>query len=431
MVKDEIINFKVQGMPKHSIIKVIGVGGGGCNAVEYMYKQGISDVSFAVCNTDSKALEACKVPYHLQLGEGLGAGSDPAKGSEAAEKSVEDVKKMLDDGTRMVFITAGMGGGTGTGAGPVIAREAKSMGILTVGIVTIPFRFEGNPRIDQALDGVERIAKNVDALLVINNERLRDIYPNFTLLEAFDKANDTLNIAARSIADIITVKGEINLDFNDVCTVLKDGGIAIMSTAYGEGENRVTRAFEEALQSPLFNNNDIYKSKKMLFCITCSDKKEETLEMDEMNEVDEFMAKFTKNIGMKWGLVRESSIGDKIKISILASGFNIKDSLDEDSLDEIAIKEEKEERRKSYYGEADTQRCSHDLRLYTFTSGTLDDDDVISMLESSPTYSRSIKALQALQTHKKDQVSNIKAQEAKTAIDTIVFEKESSSQEIL
>ena len=226
----DILDF---GAPEkeNSIIKVIGVGGGGGNAVNHMYREGIHDVTFVLCNTDNQALNDSPVPVHLQLGkEGLGAGNKPEKAREAAEESIEDIKAMLNDGTRMTFITAGMGGGTGTGAAPVIARVSKDMGILTVGIVTIPFRFEGAKKIDQALDGVEEMSKHVDALLVINNERLREIYPELSLTAAFGKADDTLSVAAKSIAEIITVHGLINLDFNDVKTVLKDGGVAIMST---------------------------------------------------------------------------------------------------------------------------------------------------------------------------------------------------------
>ena len=233
-----------------SIIKVIGVGGGGSNAVNHMYNEGIHDVTFVECNTDNKALQDSPVPEKIQLGsEGLGAGNRPDKARKATEESIEAIKSMLSDGTKMAFITAGMGGGTGTGAAPLIAKTAKDMGILTVGIVTIPFRWEGNKKIDQALDGVEEMNKNVDALLVINNERLREIYQDFTVIKAFAKADDTLCNAARSIAEIITMHGIINLDFNDVSTVLKDGGVAIMSTGYGSGENRVTKGINDALNS--------------------------------------------------------------------------------------------------------------------------------------------------------------------------------------
>ena len=263
----DIVSPKVQD----SIIKVIGVGGGGGNAVNHMYREGIHDVSFVLCNTDAQALNDSPVPVHLQLGkEGLGAGNRPARAREAAMESIDDIRRMLDDGTKMAFITAGMGGGTGTGAAPVIAQASKEMGILTVGIVTIPFRFEGPRKIDQALDGVEEMSKHVDALLVINNERLREIYPDLTVLDAFGKADDTLSVAAKSIAEIITVHGLMNLDFNDVKTVLKDGGVAIMSTGYGEGENRVKKAIDDALNSPLLNDNDVFNSKKILLSISCS-----------------------------------------------------------------------------------------------------------------------------------------------------------------
>ena len=227
--KTGILNFN---LPKQepTIIKVIGVGGGGGNAVNHMYNEGIHNVAFVVCNTDRQALESSPIPVHLQLGkEGLGAGNRPERARAAAEESIEDIRGMLNDGTKMVFITAGMGGGTGTGAAPIIAREAKAFDILTVGIVTIPFRFEGNRKIDQALDGLEEMQKQVDALLVINNERLREIFTNLTVLEAFAKADDTLSVAAKSIAEIITLRGEINLDFRDVSTVLKDGGVALLT----------------------------------------------------------------------------------------------------------------------------------------------------------------------------------------------------------
>ena len=258
--KNNILDFGEEDKD-NSIIKVIGVGGGGGNAVNHMYREGIHDVTFVLCNTDAQALNDSPVPVHLQLGkEGLGAGNRPEKAREAAEETLDEIHRMLDDGTKMAFITAGMGGGTGTGAAPVIARESKSMGILTVGIVTIPFRFEGARKIDQALDGVEEMAKNVDALLVINNERLRRIYGELPILKAFGKADDTLSVAAKSIAEIITVHGLINLDFNDVKTVLKDGGVAIMSTGYGEGDGRVRHAIVDALNSPLLNDNDIFNA---------------------------------------------------------------------------------------------------------------------------------------------------------------------------
>ena len=389
-----------------SIIKVIGVGGGGGNAVNHMYREGIHDVNFVLCNTDSKALSDSPVPFRLQLGkEGLGAGNRPARAREAAEESIDEIRSMLHDGTKMVFITAGMGGGTGTGAAPVIAREAKDMGILTVGIVTIPFLFEGNKKIDQALDGVEEISKHVDALLVINNERLREIYPDLNVLSAFEKADDTLSVAARSIAEIITMHGIINLDFNDVCTVLKDGGVAIMSTGYGEGDNRVTNAINDALHSPLLNNNDIFNSKKVLLSISfCAEKEGDTLMMEEMNEVHDFMSKFRPDVETKWGLSTDPSLDKKVKITILATGFgitNIPGIKDKHDAEKEAIEtaeaerqEENEERRTQYYG-GDEKKSGVKKRYKVFLFGPddLDNDEVISLVEQSATNKRSKETL--------------------------------------
>ena len=325
--KPSILDF---GQPdkEQSIIKVIGVGGGGGNAVNHMYREGIHDVSFVLCNTDAQALNDSPVPEHLQLGaEGLGAGNRPERARQAAMESIDQIRAMLNDGTKMAFITAGMGGGTGTGAAPVIAQVSKEMGILTVGIVTIPFRFEGPKKIDQALDGVEEMAKHVDALLVINNERLREIYPELTVLDAFGKADDTLSVAAKSIAEIITIHGLINLDFNDVKTVLKDGGVAIMSTGYGEGDGRVKKAIDDALNSPLLNDNDVFNSKKILLSIAFSNEKNDNqgLMMEEMNDVNDFMAKFGDDFEIKWGLATDPELGKKVKVTILATGFGVED----------------------------------------------------------------------------------------------------------
>ena len=395
-----------------TIIKVIGVGGGGGNAVNHMYKEGIHDVTFVVCNTDNQALAESPVPVKLQLGkEGLGAGNRPARAREAAEESIEDVKHMLNDGCKMVFITAGMGGGTGTGAAPIIAKTAKDMDILTVGIVTIPFLFEGNRKIDQALDGVEQMSQHVDALLVINNERLRDIYSDFSVMNAFGKADDTLSVAAKSIAEIITIRGTINLDFNDVKTVLKDGGVAIMSTGYGEGENRVSQAINDALHSPLLNNNDIFNSKKILFNISFSTKSE--LMMEEMNEVHDFMSKFGKDVETKWGLYIDESLENKVKFTVLATGFGIKDVPGMDNmLNKRTIEEQKkleeqeeeeqrkDERRGDYYGR-DTFKNSNKKKrhnIYIFSLEDLDNDDIISMVETTPTYQRTKTVLESIQS---------------------------------
>lgn len=294
---EEILDFQIDTQTD-AIIKVIGVGGGGGNAVNHMYAEGIHDVSFALCNTDNQALMKSPVPVKVQLGQsttgGLGAGNKPEIARKAAEESIDLIEDLLNDGTRMVFITAGMGGGTGTGAAPVVARVAKDMGILTVGIVTIPFVFEGSRKIVQALKGVEEIAKNVDALLVINNERLRDIYKDLTMMNAFGKADDTLATAAKSIAEIITVHGHVNLDFADVNTTLKDGGVAIMSSGMGAGEDRINDAIKDALHSPLLNNNDVFSAKKILINLTFGE--EHPLLMEEMNALHDFMSKFSSEI---------------------------------------------------------------------------------------------------------------------------------------
>ena len=285
------------------IIKVIGVGGGGCNAVSHMYNEGINGVSFMVCNTDSKSLNDSPVPNKLQLGKGLGAGNDPKKGRAEAENSTDEIKERLSDGTQMVFITAGMGGGTGTGAAPIVAKVAKEMDILTVGIVTIPYQWEADKKIDQALDGVEEINKHVDALIVIKNDKLSEIYGEMDFEEAYDRADDIVLVAAKSIADIITMHGKINLDFNDVRTILKNGGVAIMGTGYGSGEGRVSKAILDAQTSPLLNNNDIFNAKKVAFCISYSS--EHKLMMSEMEEVREFMSRFSRDIETKHGVEKD------------------------------------------------------------------------------------------------------------------------------
>ena len=387
-----------------SIIKVIGVGGGGGNAVNHMYREGIHEVTFILCNTDAQALNDSPVPVHLQLGkEGLGAGNRPGRARQAAEDTIEDIKRMLDDGTKMAFITAGMGGGTGTGAAPVIARVSKELGILTVGIVTIPFRFEGAKKIDQALDGVEEMAKHVDALLVINNERLREIYPELSLLNGFRKADDTLSVAAKSIAEIITVHGIVNLDFNDVKTVLKDGGVAIMSTGYGEGEGRVKQAIEDALNSPLLNDNDVYKAKKILLSINFNsdDKDNPGLTMEEMGDVTEFMNHFSADFELKWGLAIDPELDKKVKVTILATGFGIEDvdgmgshikkQTQEDAV-RLAEEEEKaaerRDRRERFYKDNNNSQYKHRPHIYRFTADELDNEDVILAIENTPTYKR-------------------------------------------
>lgn len=398
---------------KNSIIKVIGVGGGGGNAVNHMYKKGIHDVSFVLCNTDNQALNNSPVPVRLQLGkEGLGAGNRPEKAREAAEETLDDIKNILSDGTRMAFITAGMGGGTGTGAAPVIARISKELDILTVGIVTIPFRFEGARKIDQALDGVEEMAKHVDALLVVNNERLREIYPDLTLLDAFGKADDTLSVAAKSIAEIITYEGYMNLDFNDVKTILQNGGVAIMSTGYGEGEGRVKKAIDDALNSPLLNDNDIFNAKKILLSLGFSNEKDQSsaLMMEEMNEVNDFMTRFDSDYETKWGVVIDPDLGQKVKITILATGFGIEDvdgmnnhlkKHTQEEADRMAQEEERraerEERRSHYYGNiGKNSQYKRRPHIFLFRPEDLANEDVILAVENTPTYKRTRQMLEEI-----------------------------------
>ena len=414
-----------------SIIKVVGVGGGGGNAVTHMYNEGIHDVTYVLCNTDSKALADSPVPTKLQMGEGLGAGNRPEVGRKAAQDSIDQIKQLFADGTRMAFITAGMGGGTGTGAAPIVAQCAREMDILTVGIVTIPFRFEGHKKIDQALDGVEEMSKHVDALLVINNERLREIYPDLTVLNGFAKADDTLSIAAKSIAEIITMRGLINLDFQDVTTVLKNGGVAIMSTGFGEGENRVTKAFNEALHSPLLNKNDVFNSKKVLFYINFSRGNDsDQLTMEEMNEVTEFMSKFDQDtVEVKWGLGTDDSLGTKVKITLLASGFGLQNvpltdgqsggrmlrEPDEDRLRREEEEEEKANRRVIYYKEDENKPVKPRRYVYIFTDDVLDNDDVISMVESTPTVERNKNELKQIQEKAASEQSAEESAESDTA----------------
>jgi cell division protein FtsZ len=391
---DNLIGF--QGFDKRSpsIIKVIGVGGGGCNAVQHMYEHGFSDVTFAVCNTDADALSHSHVEKRVQLGDdGLGVGGDPQKGRLATEKSVDEIREILHDGTRMVFVTTGLGGGTGTGGAPVIARVAKEMGILTVGIVTIPFRYEGMNRIDKAMLGLEEMSKNVDSLMVINNERLFQVYPTKTAKEAFVRADDTLSVAAKSIVDIVKVHGEVNPDFADVKTVLQDGGVAIITTAYAEGYDRLNRAIDAALNTPLLNNNNIYNSKRLLMTIfTSSDADSgEPLMMTELNEITTFMQRFDARINCKHAIGYDDSLEKKIKVTILASGFGIEDKPDDvDVYGEEMYKITQGQRLKSlfdhFYGDTDTV---FRWNLYEFHADELDDDEVINAIDDSPAYSRS------------------------------------------
>ena len=312
-------------LPKEqsSIIKVIGVGGGGSNAVNHMYRLGIKGVDFIVCNTDQQALEVSPVPTKVQLGstltEGRGAGSIPDVGKNAAIENVDEIRAILEHETKMVFITAGMGGGTGTGAAPIIAAAAKEMGILTVGIVTIPFAFEGRKRKQQAELGIEEIRQNVDTLIIICNDRLREMYGNLSISDAFSHADDVLSIAAKGIAEIITVTGSINVDFEDVRTVMSNSGVAIMGSAKASGENRAMQAVEEALASPLLNDNDIEGANYVLLNITYGGKE---IQMDEVVDITDYIQDAAgSSADVIWGHGFDESLDDEICVTIIATGF--------------------------------------------------------------------------------------------------------------
>ncbi|SNC66829.1 cell division protein FtsZ [Hymenobacter gelipurpurascens] len=307
-----------------SIIKVIGVGGGGSNAVNHMFSQGIKDVEFVICNTDKQALASSTVPNRLQIGadltEGLGAGANPERGKQAAIESREQIRELLSNGTKMVFITAGMGGGTGTGAAPVIAKVAKELGILTVGIVTAPFMFEGKKKRQQAEQGIKELSDNCDTVLVILNDKLREIYGNLPIRSAFAKADNVLSTAAKSIAEIITVTADVNVDFEDVKTVMKDSGAAVMGSSITEGENRAQRAAEEALASPLLNNTDIHGAQRILLSIMSGDQAE--LEMDELTEITEcIQEKAGQNAEVIFGHGIDPTLGQSIRVTVIATGF--------------------------------------------------------------------------------------------------------------
>ncbi len=332
--ENEMLNLVAGNNSKRHIIKVIGVGGGGGNAVNNMYRENIKDVDFVVCNTDLQALNQSPVPIKIQLGaeltSGLGAGNDPKTGRDAARESIEEIKEVLENNTKMIFITAGMGGGTGTGAAPVIAQIAKEMNILTVAIVTLPFRFEGPKRLNQAVGGIKELQKNVDALLLIDNERIKQVYGDVPANEAFKKADQVLTIAAKGIADIINREGIINVDFADVHNILKDSGIAIMGTGYGEGENRAVEATKIAIHSPLLNFLNIKGAEKLLFNIAYNP--EDDLITNEIEKITDYIHKETGNIpDTIWGYSLDPRIEKgKIGVTIIATGFNanIEDYLD-------------------------------------------------------------------------------------------------------
>ncbi len=408
------------------IIKVIGVGGGGSNAVHNMYRKGIHNVSFAVCNTDIQALQNSPIPKKIQLGEtiteGLGAGNDPEVARRAAEESREEITALFNDGTKMAFITAGMGGGTGTGAAPVVAEIAKSLGILTVGIVTIPFKFEMTGKIKQALKGVIEISKHVDALLVINNQRLIDIYPKLNVTEGFRIVDDVLTTATKSIAEIITARGTINLDFRDVSKILKNGGVAIMSYGIEKGEMRVSRAFRSAMHSPLLNDNDIYKSKKILFNIYQNPN--DPIRVEEMAEVESFMEQFkSEDIELIWGLSQDMNLENgEVKVTVLATGFGMKDIPDmrpmiqKEEEEQLILSREEIEKREREERKLDSMVevfYKPDFKVYIFKGEEMYNEELLTALDNSPTYTRTAQELERIASiatavrHKEEIMNNV------------------------
>jgi len=340
-------------IPKNnpSIIKVIGVGGGGSNAVNHMYRQGIKGVDFIVCNTDQQALDISPVPNRIQLGysltEGRGAGSIAEVGKNSAIENIDEIRSLLSDGTKMVFITAGMGGGTGTGAAPIIAAVAKEMGILTVGIITIPFSFEGKKRQTQAKDGLDEFKKNVDTLLIICNDKLREMYGNLTLANAFAKADNILTTAAKGIAEIITITGYVNVDFEDVKTVMTNSGQAIMGSALAEGENRAVRAVEEALASPLLSDSNIEGARYILLNIASGTKE---VTMDEISEITDYIQDSAgSSADIIWGNCIDVALEEKISVTIIATGFNANEEI-------------------NFMGNTTSNRVVHDLESKTYTN---------------------------------------------------------------
>ncbi|MDE7375500.1 MAG: cell division protein FtsZ [Muribaculaceae bacterium] len=414
MTADDIKDKHYFSLPASSAtnerIKVIGVGGGGNNAINHMYRLGADSVSFIVANTDRQALSNSPVPTKVLLGpqttRGRGAGNDPKKAHAAAEESAADIDALFDEDTDMVFVTAGMGGGTGTGASPVIARIAKERGILTIGIVTIPFLFEGQKKIIKALDGAAEMRKYVDALMIINNERLSEIYKDYDFLNAFGKADDILAMAAMSISEMVTCDGYINLDFNDVDTTLREGGTAIISTGYGEGENRVQKAIEDALHSPLLRNTDILGSRKLLFNLYFSQDGDQPFKIDETEQITEFISQIDPNVDVIWGVSIDNTLGNKVKFTILAAGFDVtisegggplppthihgSTSEQKNTFEKNEAEIEKQGRLAGEYGERldKFNRVKTEQRYVILQPNQLDNDIVMEALEQHPTFNR-------------------------------------------
>ena len=375
-VNMDISNTLLEGLDiQESIIKVMGVGGGGCNAVNYLYKQGIQDVTLLVCNTDKMSLAGSSVPSKLQIGNGLGVGGKPEKAKQYAEEDRERIREALNDGTKMLFITAGMGGGTGTGASPIVAEIAKEMGILTVGIVTIPFAFEGPKKIQKAMNGVAELAEQVDAIVVINNEKLRQIYSDFNLLNAFSKSDDVVANAARSIAEIITKPGYINTDFTDVYNTLIGGGASIISVGTASGENRVANAIHQALHSPLINT-DVHGATRLLLQIYCST--EHAMIMSEIDQIHDFVREVGDDVEVQWGAALDEELGESVRVTIIATGYEVSDipSLEKKTVDASINK---------YYGEDHAPKKTEEVGADTAPTAIEEETEEVVLVEEQPT----------------------------------------------
>ncbi len=405
MTPEEIQYLEKYSSPAESEpnrIIVIGVGGGGNNAVDHMFRQDVEHVSFVVVNTDRQALLSSAVPNKVLIGpnstRGRGAGNKPERAREAAEESAAEIENLFNDDTDMVFVTAGMGGGTGTGAAPVVARIAKERGLLTIGIVTIPFVFEGMRKIQKAITGADEMSKYVDAMMIVNNERLVEIFPDFEFESAFAKADDILSTAASSIAEIVTKKGYINLDFNDVDTTLRDGGTAIISVGYGEGENRVTKAINDALHSPLLRHTDVFSSKRILFNLYYSRTANLKFKASEAKELNDFINSVEEEVDVIWGITYDETLGDKVKFTILASGFDV--TVDEGGSTVIAAPDKAEAqadgpielgRIAGLYGTEKIETITRQKETQNYiilNPGQMDDDAAIERFEKSPTFTR-------------------------------------------
>lgn len=431
MSNDDLMPFdlpKKEKKPKQRIIiKVIGVGGGGGNAVNNMYEQGIENVDFVIANTDSQVLADSPVDKQIQLGysltEGLGAGNDPERGKNAATESKEDVIELLSDGTKMVFITAGMGGGTGTGAAPIIAEAAKELGILTIGIVTIPFLFEGDKRIIQAIEGINELKKHVDSLIVINNEKISEVYSKYTIIEAFKFADQVLTIAAKGIAEIITKPGEVNVDFADVNSVMKDSGVAVMGTGYGKGDDRAITAVKKAISSPLLNNNDIKGAKNLLVnIITPTDKQIST---EELKKINQFLQNEAgNNANLIWGVTMDDNLkNSETAVTVIATEFNddivpdINDIISKDKEIEQTNQEQNQTQQEQQEKpendddenrkELDIEQVAEKINNMKNTKFDFTNNEIVDKIEDEPAYLRqNLKIFNRKPDYKKDKDDN-------------------------